>query len=48
MSFLSFSPSLPPFKEFGVPDDYRYDETSSCSDKLPSKLKKIILVERNK
>ena len=35
-------------KEFGVPDDYRYDETSSCSDKVPSKLKKIILVERNK
>ena len=35
-------------KEFGIPDDYRYDETSSCSGKMPSKLKKIILIESNK
>lgn len=35
-------------KEFGIPDDYRYDETSSCPGKMPSKLKKIILIESNK
>ena len=35
-------------KEFGIPNDYRYDETSFCFGKMPSKLKKIILIESNK